>query len=483
MNETPAAQAPKGKVLVVDDERNMCRILSKILTDDGYHVECRNTAEQALAWLPGNHADIVLTDLRMPGMDGLELLAQIKSHQPETCVIVMTAYSTVENAVQAMKSGAYDYIKKPFDNDELVSILRNAMERQQLLEQNRYLREQLSERFQLDNMIGKSAPMQKIYDLVLKVAPLDSTVLITGESGTGKELVARAIHHHSHRSKKLLVAFSCASLPSELLESELFGFEKGAFTGAHREKKGLVEAAEGGSLFLDEVGEMPLELQAKFLRFLESRQYRRLGSTATRIADLRLIAATNKNLEQQVKESRFREDLFFRLNVVQIVLPPLRDRVEDIPLLVEHFVRIFNQRYGRSITGLDPEAMQALLCYDWPGNVRALQNTLENIMVTKESGVIETSELPARILGRAASQAVKDIPSYTGLSFRKAKEAFERQYFRSLLESTDSNVTRAALEAGLSRRQLYEKLNRYHLRREDDEEAATEPVEDSAWDE
>lgn len=483
MSETRAGKTPKGSVLVVDDERNMCRILNKVLSDEGYRVHCVHTAEDALAWLPGNHADIVLTDLRMPGMDGLDLLEQVKSHQPETCVIVMTAYSTVENAVQAMKAGAYDYVKKPFDNDELVSILRNAMERQQLLEQNRYLQQQLSERFQMDNMIGKSPPMQKIYDLVLKVAPLDSTVLISGESGTGKELVARAIHHHSHRAKKLLVAFSCASLPSELLESELFGFERGAFTGAHREKKGLVEAAEGGSLFLDEVGEMPLELQAKFLRFLESRQYRRLGSTAARTADVRLIAATNKNLEAEVKEGRFREDLFFRLNVVQIALPPLRERVEDIPLLVKHFIGIFNERYGRSITGMDPEAMQALLSYDWPGNVRALQNTLENIMVTKESGVIETSDLPARILGRAASQAVKDIPAYTGLSFRKAKEAFERQYFRSLLSSTENNVTRAALEAGLSRRQLYEKLHKYHLRREEDEEMPVEPAGESAWDE
>jgi DNA-binding NtrC family response regulator len=465
---TQTSSIRKGKILVVDDEKNLGRILTKVIGGEGHLVEAVNSGEQALEWLGQNSADIVLTDMRMPGMDGITLIQELKNSFPELCIIVMTAYSTVENAVKAMKLGAYEYIKKPFDNDELISIIRNAMERQSLLEQNRMLREQLSERFHLDNMIGKSAPMQKIYDLVLKVAPLDSTVLISGESGTGKELVARAIHQHSNRCKKLLVAFNSASLPSELLESELFGYMKGAFTGAHREKRGLVEAAEGGSLFLDEVGEMPLQLQAKFLRFLETRQYRRLGSTEPRDADIRLIAATNKKLEEEVGKGNFREDLFFRLNVVIINLPPLRERGDDIPLLVDHFIRVLNERYNRAITGIDPEAMQALMQYPWPGNIRSLQNTLERIMVVKETGIIEASDLPANVLGPVTAAAVKDIPAISGLSFRKAREAFERQYFRSLLVAAENNVTRASLEAGLSRRQLYDKLKRYNLRKESD---------------
>ncbi len=453
----------RGNVLVVDDEAGMCHILKRMLTDEGYTVVTATSGEKALKVIDEDSFDVAMLDIRMPGMDGLELLDHIKQESPETSVIMMTAYGTIETAVSAMKRGAYEYISKPFNNDEVLHIIGNAMERKRLVDRTNYLAQILEERDRLAGMVGKSQSMQDLFRLIEKVAPTDSTVLILGESGTGKELVARAIHEHSQRKEEKFMAINCGALPRELIESELFGHEKGAFSGAHQRKIGLFEAADNGTLFLDEIGDLPMELQVKILRVLEQQEVRKIGSVKSQEIDVRVIAATNRDLKEDINAGKFREDLFYRLSIMDIQLPPLRERNEDIPLLAENFITKFNQKMNKSVEGITPEAIKILMEYHWPGNVRELENTIQRCMILRESGMIDADDLPKTLLPPA-----KDEPSFflnpNHLSFQKAREAFEHRYLDELLRLNEGNVTKSALMAGISRRHLQDLMKKYSLR-------------------
>ncbi|MGC9329034.1 MAG: sigma-54-dependent transcriptional regulator [Candidatus Hinthialibacter sp.] len=454
----------RGSILVVDDEPGMRHILKRMLTDEGYTVHAAGSGDEALKLINQDPPDAAMLDIRMPGMNGLEILAQIKSLSPDTSVIMMTAFCTVETAVQAMKRGAYEYITKPFNNEEVLLIISNALERKRLLDRTRYLSEQLEERQGIEGIIGDSHPMKKLFSLIKKVAPTDSTVLILGESGAGKELVARAIHNLSERCEERFLAINCGALPHELIESELFGHEKGSFSGAHQRKIGLFESADGGSLLLDEIGDLPMELQVKLLRVLEQGEIRRLGSVTNKPVDVRVIAATNRDLKEHVQAGAFREDLYYRLSIVDVHLPPLRERTDDIPQLVEHFISRYNQKMNRSVEGVSPEALKRLMDYSWPGNVRELENTIHRCMVLRESGVIDVGDLPNLQSQPAAPVNHAPFADPSELTFQKAREAFERQYLEQLLIANEGNVTKSAIMAGISRRHLQDLMKKYSLR-------------------
>ena len=453
----------KERVLVVDDEPGMCHILNRLLTREGYEVETTSSGAEALQMEDKQEFDAAMLDLRMPGMSGLELLTALRQRDADIEVVIMTAFATVETAVEAMSLGARSYIRKPFNNDEVLLTLRNALEHRRLINRNRYLSEEIERRYGLGGMVGSSKVMQDLYRFIERVAQTDSTILILGESGTGKELVARAIHQTSPRREDRFVPVNCGALPRDLIESELFGHEKGAFSGAHVKKIGLIEAAGAGTLFLDEIGDLPLELQVKVLRVLETKEVRRIGSTVSRKIDVRILAATNSDLHEMVREGAFREDLYYRLSILPIQLPPLRNRREDIQELTEHFIQDGNQRFNRVVDCLTPEALRALSEYDWPGNVRELENTIERCMVLCDGTEISASDLPP--LGRS----IREIPSHTFVNprifgFSQAREAFERTYLKALLEVNDGNVTRSAAMADLSRRYLQELMKKYELR-------------------
>lgn len=454
----------RGSVLVVDDEPGMCHILKRLLTDEGYHVETATHGDTALKLISDQSYDVVMQDIRMPGMNGMEILDRIREVSPDTAVIMMTAYGTVESAVQAMKQGAYEYISKPFNNDEVLHIVSNAVERKRLLDRTRYLSEVLEEKQKFENLIGGSHPMQELYRLIEKVAPTDSTVLILGESGTGKELVAKAIHNQSERADEKFLAINCGALPRELIESELFGHEKGSFSGAHQRKIGLFESADGGTLFLDEIGELPMDLQVKLLRVLEDKKIRRIGSVEPKPIDVRLIAATNRDLQEHIQTGSFREDLYYRLSIIEISLPPLRDRHEDIPMLVDHFIERFNQKMNRSVDGITPEALKKLMDYPFPGNVRELENIIQRSMVLRDSGMIELGDLPKTLSGTVSSNPSAKWIDPRQLSFQKARDAFERHYLQELLKQNKGNVTQSAVMAGISRRHLQDLMKKYGLR-------------------
>ena len=453
----------KGTVLVVDDEKNMCRILGKILSEEGLKYETANSGPEALKRLESPGIDAVLTDIKMPGMDGLELLRKIKTLQPDTSVIVMTAFASVETAVTAMKDGAYDYVIKPFNNQEIIRIVENALERKTLLERNRYLSEIVAEKFRLENLIGKSPKMLELYDLIRKVAPTDSNVLILGESGTGKELAAKALHGLSHRRDEKFVAINCGAFPKGLLESELFGYEKGAFTDAREAKAGLLEEADGGTLFLDEIADLPMDLQVKVLRVLELKEFRRLGGLKNITVDVRILAATNQDLEEKMEQKKFRDDLFFRLNVISLNMPPLRDKPEDIPILVEYFINKFNQKLNRNITGVSEQAMKLFLEYNWPGNVRELENYMERASVIRESGEITIEDLPPKIA--KYSPGPTDWGNLADMKYQEAKEDFEKAYLYAVLKKNNGNVTHTAKACDMSRRHLQEKIKKYGIKR------------------
>ncbi|MGB9629808.1 MAG: sigma-54-dependent transcriptional regulator, partial [Thermodesulfobacteriota bacterium] len=369
------------RILVVDDEEIVCESCKRILEEEGYEVEIALSGEEALHKMKENSYDIVITDLKMPGMDGMEVLKNIRKDYPDTIVIMITGFATVETAVESMKLGAFDYIPKPFTPDEVSIVVKKAIDQKTLLLENIYLRQELQEKYGFHNIIGKSKKMQEIYRVIVKVAPTDSTVLIYGQSGTGKELIARAIHFNSPRRDKPFVPVDCAVLAENLLESELFGHVRGSFTGAVTTKPGLFEVADGGTVFLDEVGNISLGIQAKLLRVLQEKEFTPVGGTKPKKVDIRLISATNKDLEKMIKEGTFREDLYYRLNFVPIHLPPLKERQEDIPLLSVHFLKKFSEEMGKSIKGFTPEAMEKLMKYSWPGNVRELENMIGRTVV------------------------------------------------------------------------------------------------------
>jgi len=448
----------RGRILVVDDEEQMRDLLVKVLEKSGYQASVSAEGGQALALLEREPVDLVVTDVRMPGMGGMEALRAVKELNPDIVVIIMTAFGSIDQAVQAVKEGAYDYISKPFKIEEMLLTIDKALEERRLRHEVTALRQELHTRYHFENLIGKSRAMQEVFKLIEQVAASRSTVMVYGKSGTGKELVAKAVHYNSQRTTKPFVAVNCAAIPAELLESELFGHEKGAFTGAIATKVGKFELATGGTLFLDEVGSMRLDLQAKILRALQEREIERVGGTRTIKIDVRVLAATNRDLKRAVEEGAFREDLYYRLNVVPITLPPLRQRRDDIPLLVEYFIAKYNREFNRSVKGFSAGATAALYQYDWPGNVRELENVIERAVALAQSETVSLRELPLDIsvLGR---DMMEDIQR-AGLSLREARGRFEKQYILSVMEKVQWNQTEAARLLGLHRNTLLWKLQR-----------------------
>jgi len=450
-------------ILVVDDDPAMRHLLSVILADHGWEARAVASAPDALREIEARDPDLVLTDVRMPGMDGLALLKEIQRLRPDLTVIVMSAYGAQDAAIAAMKAGAYDYLSKPFKRDEVVLVIRKAEERERLARENRRLRTELAAEYGTSNLVGASAPMREVLRQIRKVAPQKTTVLLQGESGTGKELVARALHDQSPRAAFPFVAVNCGAIPSELIESELFGHVKGAFTDASRAKKGLAEEADGGTLFLDEIGELPLLLQVKLLRFLEDEEVRPLGDVRARKVDVRVVAATGRDLRRAVAAGQFREDLLYRLDVVAVRLPPLRERREDIEALSAHFLA----RYARlrpELSGmrLSDEAREALLAHRWPGNVRELEHALERAVVLADGPVIREEDLPDSVRAPPQPAALAAGEDAT-LSVKRGTRALEERLIRAALERTGGNRTRAAELLELSYRALLYKIKDYEI--------------------
>jgi len=449
------------RILVVDDEENIRLVLRTLLRKNGYEVETAEDGEQAIAQLDRFDPDVVLTDVRMPKVGGLDLLGTLQAKGHRATVIVMSAYGSVDLALEAMKAGAYDYIQKPFKQDEMLLVLKKAEERESLRRENRKLRAQVESEHTFQSILAKSAPMKEVFRTIAKVADFKTTVLVNGESGVGKELVARAIHDRSPRKHKPFVAINCGAIPENLLESELFGHKKGAFTDASSDRRGLFEEASGGTLFLDEIGELPLLLQVKLLRVLQEETIRRLGDSKDIKVDVRVIAATHRDLAADAKAGRFREDLFYRIHVLSLPIPPLRDRREDIPVLVDHFLARNNERLGTKLRGLSSEAQRLLLEYGWPGNVRELENTIERAMVLAEGDCIELHDLPERL--RQALDPVQVQLASGELSIKKTVAAVEQILIRRALVKTRGNRTRAAELLEISHRALLYKLKDYFI--------------------
>jgi len=446
----------KGRVLVVDDERPQRDILQMILESEGYETTAAGNGRQALQAARSGPFDVVLTDLKMPDMTGIELLSELLAAQPGLCVTLMTAHGTIDSAVEAMKKGAFDYLTKPLEKDEVLLVLRRAMERSHLVRENRMLREQLRERFRVRNIVGAHGSMQDVFRIVHKVAASSSTVLIYGESGTGKELVARALHHESDRRAEPFYAVNVAALPESILEGELFGHEKGAFTGADARKIGLFEQASRSTLFLDEVGDLKRDLQVKLLRALQEREILRVGGTERVPIDVRIVAATNQDLEKAMREGRFREDLYYRLNVIPITLPPLRDRRTDIPLLVDHFMAKYTD--PASPKRMSEAALAVLTGYGWPGNVRQLESVIERTLLLSEGSTIVPEDLPAAVragIGVTRGPMDLEIPD-SGI----ALDEVERRLILQALDKAGGNVSRAARLLGLSRRTLQYRMEK-----------------------
>ncbi len=451
------ATESKPTVLIVEDEELMRRILRQLLEEEGYRVLTADGADNALEIFSESEVSVTVTDIKMGGIDGLELLDRIKSLDENSVVIIMTAYSSVDSAISALRKGAYDYITKPFVNEDLLQTVKNAIRASELFRENRFLRRELDKRYSFSEIIGKSEALQSVFRIVEKVADTNVNVLIQGESGTGKELIARSIHHHSSRGGKPFLAVNCAALPDALLESELFGHTKGSFTGASRDSKGLFRSVEGGTLFLDEIGEMPLTLQVKLLRALQEHEVTPVGSSKAVAFDARIIAATNKELEKEVQEHRFREDLYYRLNVIEINVPPLRNRREDIPLLVKHFIAKASREHKSAQKPIDDRAMTVLINRSWQGNVRELQNAVERAYILGGDR-IEFENLPRRI--RDESNESFEIRDPEGL--RPTLEEIERRYVLEVMESVSNDKAAAAGILGIDLSTLYRKLKKYN---------------------
>ena len=435
-------------ILIIDDEEVLQDVLSSLLRKEGYEVLSAKTGEKGLEVLAEEEVDLVLLDLMLPGISGQEVLKEIRRREPEMVVVVVTAYSSIESAIEAMRQGAFHYIPKPFKNEEVLLTVRKGLEQRRLATENRSLREQLRERYSFGNLVGKSKPMQEVFDLVRLAAPSKSNILILGESGTGKELVAKAIHHHSRRASGPFVTVNSGSMPADLLESNLFGHVKGAFTGAVASKKGLFEMAHGGSIFFDEIGNIPLDTQAKLLRVIQEKEFMRLGGVETLKADVRIIAATNADLEGEVGRGNFREDLYYRLNVITVSLPPLRARSEDIPLLANHFLTRYSRENERDILRVTPEAMTYLMDYGWPGNVRELENVVERAVVLATGDELNVALLPSSVREREGLvPAVHPAPNGE-ISLKEAVTEYERQL-----------IVRALREAGGVQKHAAEKLH------------------------
>lgn len=453
----------KEKILVVDDEPDVLRLFRRMLKPEGFFVEGVNSGEAAIERIKKNNFDLVITDLKMPGMDGIEVLKTVKKIVPNLNVIVITAYGSIETAVEAMKEGAFDYITKPFHTDEILVTINKALEMNRILKENIYLHQELEKKYRFDKIIGNSRKMQEVYSIISKIAPTNATVLIYGESGTGKELVAQAIHYNSLRKKKKFLPINCGALPDNLLESELFGHIKGSFTGAIKDKKGLFEIADGGTLFLDDVGDVSPALQSRLLRVLQEGEIQPVGETKSIKVDVRIVAATNKDLKKMIAEDKFREDLYYRLNVISISLPPLSERKDDIPLLVNHFIQKFAAELKKDIKTVMPKVIEVLMAYSWPGNVRELENIIERAVTLSDKGVIELKDiyLEAQIEPESVESAL------LRLSYKEAKEkiveSFTKKYLENLLLKHKGNITHAAKEAKIERQSLQKIVKRYGI--------------------
>ena len=448
----------RKKIMVIDDEPLMRITVRDALMAEGYKVVTAETGEKGLEILGEERVDILLTDLKLPDKDGIQILREVKALNQETEVILMTAYGTIDSAVMAMKEGACDYLTKPFSLDELLLLVKRLFRMKELEEENLSLRKRVEERYGLEGLVGKSGPMLRIYELIETVARTDATVLIQGESGTGKELAANAIHLQSSRKNAPFIKVNCAALPETLLETELFGHEKGAFTGAFRQRKGRFESAHRGTLFLDEIGDLPLSVQVKLLRVLQERQFERVGGNETISVDVRLICATLKDLKEGIQNGVFREDLYYRLNVVPLVLPPLRERQEDILLLTDHFIEKISRKMGKEITAISEEAKTLLMKYTFPGNIRELENMLERAVALIRGTVIQAQDLPDEICGRSnpVTMICEKIRGSKPLS--QAVSLFEKEYIQSVLEKTKGKKGQAAEVLGISRKSLWEKI-------------------------
>lgn len=455
----------KQKILVVDDEKSMCDFLEIMLNKEGYEVSSTTSGEKALELLDNNLYSMVLTDVKMPAVDGFEVLRKTKEVSPDTVVIMITAYGSPEGAVTAIKEGAYDYITKPFRVEEVKLTIKKSLERSTLIKENIRLRQAVEDRYKFWNLIGKSPKMQRVYELVEKVSQTKANVLITGESGTGKELVAKAVHFNSARKDRSFVTLNCGAIPENLLESELFGHMKGSFTGAIANKRGLLEMAEGGTIFMDEIGELPLPLQVKLLRVIQEREFKRVGGIEDIKVDVRIISASNQDLQQKVAHSSFREDLFYRLNVIQIKIPPLRERKEDIPLLVNHFVRKYSADTGKAIEGISPEALELLLGYNFAGNVRELENMIERSITLETTPMIADRHIRSYLNERMVSKGIPptlEIPE-EGMDLNKVVEDLEKAFILKALQQTDGVKKKAAEILGMNFRAMRYKLAKYDL--------------------
>ncbi|KAA0230877.1 sigma-54-dependent Fis family transcriptional regulator [candidate division KSB1 bacterium] len=438
-------------MLIVDDEESVRESLEKVLKKAGYLTRTASSGEEAMQLMSQAAADLVLTDLRMPEGDGITLLKNLKKKHPDCEVILLTGYGTIETAVEAVKEGAYDFITKPPKKAVILSTVERAIERQNLAQENKYLKAQLGKAEFFEEIIGKSPAFTNVLEMVERVAPLVSTVLITGESGTGKELIARAIHRRSLRAKSRFIPVNSAAIPENLIESELFGHVKGAFTGAMRDKQGLFKVADGGTLFLDEISSVPMNLQAKLLRAIEQKEILPVGSTRPEIIDVRIIAATNKDLVEQVSQGHFREDLYYRLNVVGINIPPLRERMEDIPELVEHFIKIYNTQLNKQIHGADEVVLEAFRSYEWKGNVRELENVVERAMIMCDSNVLQLAHVPPIFSSKTAAEEIEG-------GLKGSVRKFERDAILKALQTAGQDKSKAAGILGMSLSTLYRKM-------------------------
>lgn len=453
-----------GKILIVDDEEVLQDVLSSLVRREGFEPLCARSGEEALQLLKENEPpDLMLLDLMLPVMSGMEVLKQVRREYPEIVVVIITAFSSIEGAIEAMREGAFDYIPKPFKNDEVLLTVNKGLEQRRLTQENRELKRQLHQRFSFDNIVGKSKPMQEVFDLIRLAAPSKSNILILGESGTGKELVAKAIHHHSRRADGPFVTVNSGSMPHDLLESNLFGHVKGAFTGAISDKKGLFELADEGSIFFDEIGNIPGETQAKLLRVIQEKEFMRLGGLETLKADVRIVAATNADLEKMVEEGTFRDDLYYRLNVITIDLPPLRKRVEDIPLLARHFLVRYAAENEKAIRDITPAALEFLMDYRWPGNVRELENVIERGVVLCTGDVFDVGLLPASIKEpKAAAKPVPGLPT-NGISLKEAVSDYERLLIGEALKESNGVQKKAAEMLKVKPTTLHEMMKRLKI--------------------
>lgn len=453
----------KENILVVDDERGQRDILKTILSGEGYDVVAASNGREAVKAIHEGVFDVILTDLKMPDRDGIQVMTEILKENPNVSVVIMTAHGTIDSAIEAMKLGAFDYLTKPLEREELLVVVKKAVEKMRLLKENILLRELLDEKFSIKNMIGRDKKMQEVFKIVKKVSNSNSTVMIYGESGTGKELVAKAIHHNSPRMDKPFIAINCSSIPETLLESELFGYERGAFTGAYSRKIGLFESADCGTIFLDEIGDMGMNLQSRLLRTIQEREIRRIGGNENIKVDVRIIAATNKNLDEEMKNGRFREDLYYRLNIITFKLPSLRERITDIPELVNHFIRKHNNSIGKEIKGISNDALTLFMDYHWPGNVRQLEAVIERAVLLTDGEIIEIDNIPVEICHQPyqIGKVNFDIPD-DGISF----EELEKEVLIKAMRKADWVIAKAAQLLGMSYRTLQYRLNKFGIKKD-----------------